>query len=130
MTTHYSTVVLLLGTALAGSAHQAAAQDVAATPLDNHLIESAAAVTKLADGFVFTEWPAVDQEGNVFFSDVRTSKTSQWTIDGELTTFWESSGEGNGMFFDQAGNLLVCQSVRAMHYSTSSTARCFSNYCQ
>jgi gluconolactonase len=110
MTTHYSAVALLLGTALAGSAHQAAAQEAAAMPLDNPLIESGAAVTKLADGFVFIEGPAVDAEGNVFFSDVRTSKTYQWSVDGELTTFREPSGEGNGMFFDQAGNLLVCES--------------------
>lgn len=110
MTIHYSAVALLLGTALAGSVHQAAAQDASGMALDNPLIESGAAVTKLADGFVFTEGPAVDTEGNVFFSDVRTSKTYQWSVDGELTTFREPSGEGNGMFFDQAGNLLVCES--------------------
>jgi gluconolactonase len=73
------------------------------------LVASSAIVKKLADGFVFTEGPAVDREGNVYFSDVRTSRTHLWSTDGKLTTFREETGNANGLFFDQAGNLLVCE---------------------
>ncbi|NIW24224.1 MAG: SMP-30/gluconolactonase/LRE family protein, partial [Gammaproteobacteria bacterium] len=37
------------------------------------LIVPGASVVKLADGFVFTEGPAADAEGNVYFSDTRGS---------------------------------------------------------
>lgn len=90
--------------------HSVAAQQLASDANPSSLIGPGAAVVKLADGFVFTEGPAVDANGNVYFSDVRTSKTYKWSVDGEVTTFRDPSGEGNGMFFDRAGNLLVCES--------------------
>jgi gluconolactonase len=92
------------------SAQNATAQQASMVTSGGDLIAPGATVTKLADGFVFTEGPAVDATGNVYFSDVRTSKTYIWSVDGELTTFRDTSGEGNGMFFDPAGNLLVCES--------------------
>ena len=91
-------------------AQQASAQQGPSGSISSDLVATGASVTKLADGFVFTEGPAVDTDGNVYFSDVRTSKTYIWTVDGELTTFREPSGNGNGMYFDRAGNLLVCES--------------------
>ena len=101
---------LLAYLAAIATAQQATAQQGPAGSVNADLVAVGASVTKLADGFVFTEGPAVDADGNVYFSDVRTSKTYKWSVDGELTTFREPSGEGNGMFFDRAGNLLVCES--------------------
>jgi len=92
------------------SAQNAAAQQATMTGSGGGLVAAGATVMKLADGFVFTEGPAVDAIGNVYFSDVRTSKTYIWSVDEELTVFRDTSGEGNGMFFDPAGNLLVCES--------------------
>jgi gluconolactonase len=91
-------------------AQQATAQQEPAGSISSDLVAAGASVVKVADGFVFTEGPAVDAYGNVYFSDVRTSKTYKWSIDGEVTTFREPSGEGNGMIFDREGNLLVCES--------------------
>ena len=91
-------------------AQQATAQQSAAELMSSDLIAAGASVTKLSGGFVFTEGPAVDADGNVYFSDVQTSKAYKWSIDGELTTFREDSGGRNGMYFDQAGNILVCES--------------------
>ena len=68
-------------------AQQAAAQQEPAGSSGSDLVAIGASVTKLADGFIFTEGPAVDADGNVYFSDVRTSKTYKWSVDGELTTF-------------------------------------------
>ncbi|MCB9872830.1 MAG: SMP-30/gluconolactonase/LRE family protein [Planctomycetaceae bacterium] len=73
------------------------------------LVAPHASVQKLADGFMFTEGPAVDAEGNVYFSDVRSSRTHKWSTDGKLTTFREETGNANGLFFDRSGNLLACE---------------------
>lgn len=68
-----------------------------------------AEVTKLAGGFKFTEGPAVDADGSIFFSDVRNSRIHKWSVDGKLSTFRKNSGGANGLFFDKDGNLLACE---------------------
>lgn len=73
------------------------------------LVTPGAAVQKLADGFQFTEGPACDAEGNVFFSDIPNERIHKWSVDGKLTTFRENSGKANGLFFDAKGNLIACE---------------------
>ncbi len=73
------------------------------------LIAPGAKVEKLADGFQFTEGPACDAEGNVFFSDIPNERIHKWSLDGKLTTFREKSGGANGLYFDRHGNLLACE---------------------
>lgn len=84
-----------------------ASQQVAA---QENLIAPGASVVKLADGFVFTEGPAADADGNVYFSDLRGNKTYKWTVGEGLSTFQEDSRGANGLFFDTDGNLLACES--------------------
>ena len=64
---------------------------------------------QLADGFIFTEGPAVDADGNVFFTDIPNSRIHRWSTDGKLSTFRENTGRANGLFFDRDGNLLCCE---------------------
>ena len=73
------------------------------------LIAPGALVEKLAGGFMFTEGPACDTEGNVYFSDIPNERIYKWSLDGKLTTFREKSGRANGLYFDKAGNLLACE---------------------
>jgi sugar lactone lactonase YvrE/L-ascorbate metabolism protein UlaG (beta-lactamase superfamily) len=68
-----------------------------------------ASVEKLAGGFTFTEGPAADAEGNIFFSDIPNNRIHKWSLDGKLSTFRENSGGANGLFFDKSGNLLACE---------------------
>ena len=68
-----------------------------------------AKVKKLAGGFSFTEGPAVDGRGNIYFSDIPNNRIHKWSLDGKLTTFLENSNGANGLFFDRAGNLLACE---------------------
>ena len=75
------------------------------------LIAPGAKVSLLAEGFIFTEGPACDSKGNIYFSDVRDSKTYKWSIEGELSTFRENTLETNGMYFDANGNLICCEVV-------------------
>ncbi len=76
---------------------------------DAPLVADGAKVERLADGFAFTEGPACDAEGNVFFTDIPAAKIHRWSTDGELTTFRTDSGGANGLYFDRDGNLLCCE---------------------
>lgn len=68
-----------------------------------------AKVEKIADGFKFTEGPAADAKGNVYFTDIPNNRIHKYSIDGKLTVHLENSGGANGLYFDKAGNLLACQ---------------------
>lgn len=58
--------------------------------------------------FKFTEGPAVDKDGNVFFTDQPNDKIWKYDTAGKLTVFLGKSGRANGLYFDQAGNLIAC----------------------
>jgi gluconolactonase len=73
------------------------------------VVAAGAQVQKLAGGFRFTEGPAADAEGNIFFTDIPNNRIHKWSLDGKLSTFRENSGASNGLFFDRNGNLLVCE---------------------
>lgn len=79
------------------------------TAAGSGLIADNAQVRKLCGGFRFTEGPAVDAAGNVFFTDIPNSRIHTWFVKGELKTFRENSGGANGLFFDKAGELLACE---------------------
>ncbi len=67
-----------------------------------------AIVEKLANGFSFTEGPAADVQGNVYFTDQPNNKIYIWTREDSLEVFLDSSQRSNGLFFDDDGNLLSC----------------------
>jgi gluconolactonase len=72
------------------------------------IIAPGAKVKKLADVFKFTEGPAVDARGNVFFTDQPNNRIHKWSVDGKLSIFHEKPGRANGLYFDKKGNLLAC----------------------
>ena len=63
---------------------------------------------KLAGGFKFTEGPAADAKGNVFFTDQPNNRIHKWSTDGKLSVFHDSPGRANGLYFDKKGNLIAC----------------------
>jgi gluconolactonase len=67
-----------------------------------------AEMKKLAGGFQFTEGPAADKDGNVYFTDIPNNRIHVWNTGGESRTFMEDSGGANGLFFNREGNLLAC----------------------
>lgn len=73
------------------------------------LVAPAAELKKLAAGFQFTEGPAADAKGNIYFSDIPNNRIHIWSLDGKLSTFRENSGGANGLYFDKDGNLLACE---------------------
>ena len=68
-----------------------------------------AQVQKLHSNFSFTEGPATDSAGNVFFTDIPNNRILVSLTSGYLTSFTEDSQGANGLYFDARGNLLACQ---------------------
>lgn len=72
------------------------------------LVASGAVPVKLADGFRFTEGPAVDRDGNVWFTDQPDDKVWIWDADRrEMRQFVGETGRANGLYFDGEGNLIA-----------------------
>jgi gluconolactonase len=67
-----------------------------------------AQLVKLYDKCIFTEGPAADKFGNVYFTDQPNNRIMKWSIDGQISVFMENSGRSNGLYFDKDGNLLAC----------------------
>jgi gluconolactonase len=57
----------------------------------------------------FTEGPAVDAEGNVFFSDIVNNRIMKRAADGTLSVWRADSGRTNGNMFDAIGRLVSCE---------------------
>ncbi len=72
------------------------------------ILAPGAKLEKLADGFEFTEGPAADPAGNVFFTDQPNDRILEWTTGGKLVTFMAPSKRSNGMFIDRKGNIFSC----------------------
>ncbi|MEC7567207.1 MAG: SMP-30/gluconolactonase/LRE family protein [Planctomycetota bacterium] len=66
-------------------------------------------VERLADGFAFTEGPASDDRGNVYFTDIPNERIHVWTTDGELRLHRENTGRANGLYFTKQGVLYACE---------------------
>jgi gluconolactonase len=98
------TCVLALVASLTAAGSLASAQD---RPIPG--IGPAGPIVKLHTGFTFTEGPAADLQGNVYFTDVRANRIHRVTTDGQLTTFLEGSEGCNGLMFDGRGRLIACQ---------------------
>ena len=76
-------------------------------------------VEKLAGDFSFTEGPAVDAKGNVYFTDIPNHLILIWTLEDQLDTFRINSGRANGLYFDKDENLLACEGENGQITSTS-----------
>lgn len=66
--------------------------------------------TRIEDENVFTEGPAVDQEGRVYFTNIPVNKILKWDPrKKDLSVFRADSHAANGLRFTSDGNLLVCE---------------------
>jgi gluconolactonase len=66
-------------------------------------------VTAIHTGFQFTEGPAADAAGNVYFTDIPANRIHKIDLDGKLSTFLENSERANGLMVDGKGRLIACQ---------------------
>jgi gluconolactonase len=66
----------------------------------------------VGEGYKFTEGPAVDRQGNVFFTDIPNNRIHRAGVDGKVSVFKEDTGETNGLMFGADGRLYGCQTGR------------------
>jgi gluconolactonase len=74
----------------------------------SNIIADNAKLELISSQFAFTEGPATDKQGNVFFTDQPNNRIWKYSIDGSLSIFLENAGRSNGMYFDREGNLITC----------------------
>jgi sugar lactone lactonase YvrE/enterochelin esterase-like enzyme len=66
----------------------------------------------VSEGHIFTEGPAVNQDGELFFTDLDGAKIWRVGEDGKATLFLEDTGNTNGLAFAPDGKTLYgCQRV-------------------
>lgn len=99
---HLATTLVLF--VLVYAAHTVAGQ----SQKKSSVLAAGATPVLVSSDFEFTEGPAADAEGNVYFTDQPNDKIMKWSIDGTLTVFMEGTGRSNGLYFDKKGNLYSC----------------------
>ncbi len=73
------------------------------------IVAAGATLEKVSGAFAFTEGPAADASGSVFFTDQPNDRIMKWSADTKtLSTFLQPCGRSNGLCFDEKGNLWAC----------------------
>lgn len=63
----------------------------------------------VSNHFTFTEGPATDKSGNVYFTDQPNDKIFFWNWKtNQVELFLDKTGRANGTYFDQNDNLITC----------------------
>ena len=62
----------------------------------------------LSEGHGFTEGPAANAKGEVFFTDIPNSRIHKIDLDGKVKIFAEDTGKANGLMFGPDGRLYAC----------------------
>lgn len=83
------------------------------------LIDPDSRLVLISDQFKFTEGPAADSRGNIFFTDQPNDNIWKYDVDGNLSVFMDRSGRSNGLYFDKAGNLVACADEKDELWSIS-----------
>lgn len=83
------------------------------------VIADGAELSLVSDQFSFTEGPAADSEGNIYFTDQPNNDIWIYTTEGELNLFMDESGRSNGLYFAENGDLLACADANNELWSIS-----------
>lgn len=79
------------------------------TQLDTiSVVAKGAVLKKISSQFSFTEGPAVNKKGDIYFTDQPNDKIWKFDTKGNLSLYMDKTGRSNGLYFDHAGNLLAC----------------------
>ncbi len=102
---HLTLFTLTLALVGLGTASSATGQDM---PLSQVLIEGQD-WELVASGFKYTEGPAVDARGTLYFSDVPNSSILKLADSGRVSTIIENSERTNGLMFGPGQRLYGCR---------------------
>ena len=72
------------------------------------IIAKDAKLTLVSDEYEFTEGPAVDKNGDIYFTDQPNDRIVKWdAATNTVSDYMKPSGRANGLYFDHDGNLLA-----------------------
>ncbi len=77
----------------------------------NDIILPGEAWQLVGEGYKFTEGPASNAAGEIFFNDIPTSKTYKVSADGKAAEFLADSKQGNGQAFGPDGRMFVLSTL-------------------
>ncbi len=81
-------------------------------------------IVKLHTDFKFTEGPAPDREGNVYFSDIPNERIHKIDAGGKLSVFREKSNRANGLMVNAKGEIVACEMAgQVVAYSSDGKSR-------
>lgn len=72
------------------------------------LVADGAKPVLVSKQFKFTEGPAPDRKGNIYFTDQPNNTIWKYDTKGKLSLFTDQSGRSNGLYVDKKGNILAC----------------------
>lgn len=75
---------------------------------DIPVVAPGATVKEVAKQFAFTEGPAVNKQGDIYFTDQPNDKIWKYDVNGKLSLFMDKTGRSNGLYFDKKGNIISC----------------------
>jgi len=76
--------------------------------LDNKLFNQDDTATCISRRFSFTEGPATDLKGNIYFTDQPNNRIWKYSTKGKLQLYMKSAGRSNGLYLDKRGRLFAC----------------------
>ena len=75
---------------------------------NNQILSNGAELVLISSHYEFTEGPAADKAGNVYFTDQPNDRILKWNaLDNTVSEYMKPSGRSNGLYFDNQGNLLA-----------------------
>jgi gluconolactonase len=91
--------------------------DIVVPPADP-TVGSLSEISYAPDAGAFTEGPAVDKFGNVFFTDQPHDKIYRWdAATGKVALWLTGTGASNGMALDKNGSLIACADMHGELWS-------------
>ncbi len=112
-------VLGLAGPLMTRAQGPAGAAEPALTTAGRALFAGSPTPQLVARQFAFTEGPAVDRAGNIFFTDQPNDKIWKYDLAGKLSVFLSPAGRANGMYFDKRGYLIACADAQGELWSVA-----------
>lgn len=110
--TRHSTLIGLLLIATAGTT-------VAQQQQALRVVAPGAELKLVSRQFAFSEGPAVNKKGDIYFTDQPNDKIWKYDTNGQLSLFMDKTGRSNGLYFDKKGNLISCADEKDELWSIS-----------
>jgi gluconolactonase len=84
----------------------------------------------VSEGHGFTEGPAVNARGEVFFTDIPKARIHKVALDGKVSLFAENTGNANGLMFGPDGKLYAASRNKVLAYDESGKQSVFAEFAE